>query len=77
MDFVTRWTSASANSVKQIVLSLSAMYSAMPKLADVELTRRKAKKLLKTQPNEDLETATKALEISEGSLEKVAERYGG
>ena len=53
------------------------MYSAMPKLADVELTRRKAKKLLKTQPNEDLETATKALEISEGSLEKVAERYGG
>jgi hypothetical protein len=34
-------------------------------------------KRLKTRPNEDLEAAIKALEISKGSLEKVAERYGG
>ena len=32
-------------------------------------------KFLKTHPNEDLETALKALEIAEGSLEEVAERY--
>jgi hypothetical protein len=32
-------------------------------------------KFLKTQPSEDLETALKALEIAEGSLEEVAERY--
>ena len=30
---------------------------------------------LKTHPSEDLETALKALEIAEGSLEEVAERY--
>ena len=30
---------------------------------------------LKTHPSEDLETALKALEIAEGSLEEVAEHY--
>jgi len=32
-------------------------------------------KFLKSHPSEDLETALKALEIAEGSLEEVAERY--
>jgi len=32
-------------------------------------------KFLKTHPGEDLETALKALEIAEGSLEEVAELY--
>ena len=32
-------------------------------------------KFIKTHPSEDLETALKALEIAEGSLEEVAERY--
>jgi hypothetical protein len=32
-------------------------------------------KFLKNYPSEDLETALKALEIAEGSLEEVAERY--
>ena len=32
-------------------------------------------KFLKSHPNEDLETALKALEIAAGSLEEVAERY--
>jgi hypothetical protein len=32
-------------------------------------------KFLKTHPSEDLETALKALEIAEGLLEEVAERY--
>jgi hypothetical protein len=32
-------------------------------------------KFLQTHPSEDLETALKALEIAEGSLEEVAERY--
>ena len=32
-------------------------------------------KFLKTHPTEDLETALKALEIAEGSLEEVAEHY--
>ena len=32
-------------------------------------------KFLKTHPSEDLETALKALEIAEGSLEEVAEHY--
>jgi len=32
-------------------------------------------KFLKTHPSEDLETALKALEIAEGSLEEVTERY--
>ena len=34
-----------------------------------------AGKFLKTHPSEDLETALKALEIAEGSLEEVAEHY--
>jgi hypothetical protein len=32
-------------------------------------------KFLKTHPSEDLETALKALEIAEGSLDEVAEHY--
>jgi len=32
-------------------------------------------KFLRAHPNEDLETALKALAIAEGSLEEVAERY--
>ena len=32
-------------------------------------------RFLKTHPSEDLETALKALEIAEGSLEEVTERY--
>ena len=32
-------------------------------------------KFLNTHPSEDLETALKALEIAEGSLEEVAEHY--
>jgi hypothetical protein len=32
-------------------------------------------KFLKTHRSEDLETALKALEIAEGSLEEVAEHY--
>ena len=32
-------------------------------------------KFLRTHPSEDLETALKALEIAEGSLEEVAEHY--
>lgn len=32
-------------------------------------------KFLKTHPSEDLETALKALEIAEGSLEEVVEHY--
>ena len=32
-------------------------------------------KFIRTHPNEDLETALKALEIAEGSLEEVAEHY--
>jgi hypothetical protein len=32
-------------------------------------------KFLKTHPSEDLETALKALEIAEGSLEEVAEHH--
>jgi hypothetical protein len=37
--------------------------------------RAQGGKFLKTHPSEDLETALKALEIAEGSLEEVAERY--
>lgn len=37
--------------------------------------RVQGSKLLKTHPSEDLETALKAMEIAEGSLEEVAERY--
>ena len=37
--------------------------------------RAQAGKFLKTHPSEDLETALKALEIAEGSLEEVAEHY--
>jgi hypothetical protein len=32
-------------------------------------------KFLRTHPSEDLETALKALEIAEGSLEEIAEHY--
>jgi hypothetical protein len=37
--------------------------------------RAQGGKFLKTHPSEDLETALKALEIAEGSLEEVAEHY--
>ena len=37
--------------------------------------RVKVGKFLRTRPSEDLETALKALEIAEGSLEEVAEHY--
>jgi hypothetical protein len=37
--------------------------------------RAQGSKFLKTHPSEDLETALKALEIAEGSLEEVAEHY--
>ena len=37
--------------------------------------RAQGGKLLKTHPSEDLETALRALEIAEGSLEEVAEHY--
>jgi hypothetical protein len=41
----------------------------------VKNLRVQAGKFLKTHPSEDLETALRALEIAEGSLEEVAERY--
>ncbi|HSD85705.1 MAG TPA: hypothetical protein VLG46_17715 [Anaerolineae bacterium] len=37
--------------------------------------RAQGDKFLKSHPSEDLETALKALEIAEGSLEEVAEHY--
>jgi len=37
--------------------------------------RARGGKFLKTHPSEDLETALKALEIAEGSLEEVAKHY--
>lgn len=37
--------------------------------------RAQGGKFLKSRPSEDLETALKALEIAEGSLEEVAEHY--
>jgi hypothetical protein len=41
----------------------------------VKRIKNQGGKFLKTHPSEDLETALKALEIAEGSLEEVAERY--
>jgi hypothetical protein len=41
----------------------------------VNSVRSQGGKFLKTHPSEDLETALKALEIAEGCLEEVAERY--
>jgi hypothetical protein len=41
----------------------------------VKGVRVQSGKFLKTHPSEDLETALKALEIAEGSLEEVAEHY--
>jgi len=41
----------------------------------VKALRVQGGKFLKTHPSEDLETALKALEIAEGSLEEVAEHY--
>ncbi len=37
--------------------------------------KNQGSKFLKIHPSEDLETALKALEIAEGSLEEVAEHY--
>ena len=44
-------------------------------LRGVRKLKKEASALLKSHPNEDLETAIKALEISKGSLEEVIERY--
>ena len=44
-------------------------------LGDVERVHREATALLGTHPNEDLETALKALTVAAGSLDEVAERY--
>jgi hypothetical protein len=41
----------------------------------VKSVRAQGGEFLKTHPSEDLETALKALEIAEGSLEEVAEYY--
>jgi hypothetical protein len=57
------------------VRDASAHQEAERLLSAVENLQEEAKTLLKTHPNEDLETAIKALEISKGSLEEVAERY--
>jgi hypothetical protein len=43
---------------------------------DVRRLRQEAQVMLTTHPSEDLETALKALEIAEGSLDEIAERYG-
>jgi hypothetical protein len=42
---------------------------------NVKDLRVQGSKFLKTHPNEDLETALKALEIAEGSLKEVTEHY--
>lgn len=41
----------------------------------VKTLRAQGAKFLRAHPSEDLETALKALEIAEGSLEEVAEHY--
>jgi hypothetical protein len=41
----------------------------------VKSLRAQGSRFLKTHPSEDLETALKALEIAEGSLEEVVEHY--
>jgi hypothetical protein len=41
----------------------------------VKALRVQGSKFPKSHPSEDLETALRALEIAEGSLEEVAERY--
>jgi hypothetical protein len=52
-----------------------AHFAAEALLRDVEKLQEKARQLLETHPNEDLETAIKALEVSKGSLEEVVDRY--
>jgi hypothetical protein len=42
---------------------------------DVRSIKAAAEEMLATTPNEDLETAIKALEIASGSLHEVEERY--
>ena len=44
-------------------------------LGDVKRIHAEAGQMLSSQPNEDLETAIKALTVATGSLEEVAERY--
>ena len=44
-------------------------------LGDVKRIQGEASEMLAAQPNEDLETAIKALAVATGSLEEVAERY--
>ena len=41
----------------------------------VKTLRSQGGRFLKSHPSEDLETALKALEIAEGSLEEIAEHY--
>jgi hypothetical protein len=41
----------------------------------VQSLRAEASTFLQNHPNEDLETALKALAVAEGSLDEVAERY--
>jgi hypothetical protein len=41
----------------------------------VQGLRKEGDQFIKTHPSEDLETALRALEIAEGSLEEVAEHY--
>jgi hypothetical protein len=44
-------------------------------LNDVKRIHAEASQMLSSRPNEDLETAIKALTVATGSLEEVAERY--
>jgi prefoldin subunit 5 len=44
-------------------------------LTQVQELRREAQAFLASHPNEDLETALKALAIAQGSLHEVAEHY--
>jgi hypothetical protein len=44
-------------------------------LKTVKGIQNQANKFLRTHPNEDLETALKALAIADGSLKEVAEHY--
>jgi len=55
--------------------NIKAHRQAMQWYKIVKELRVQGGKFLKTHPSEDLETALKALEIAEGSLDEVAERY--
>lgn len=55
--------------------SPAAHRQALRWLKTVKDVRGQASKLLRTHPSEDLETALRALEITSGSFEEVAEHY--